>query len=69
MSNEKFNPKDHGIEKFGTITMSEDGNIELKDFELIGPSDKHPEIVCATVLSDFFQAFAEHVRNNHREEL
>ena len=67
-----FNPKDYGIEKFGTITMGEDGNIVLSDFEIVSQSNKknqNPEIVCATVLSDFFQAFAEHVKSNYEDEL
>jgi len=64
-----FNAKDYGIEKFGTITMGEDCNIILSDFEFIGDTNKHPEVVCATVLSDFFQAFAEHIKSNHEDEL
>lgn len=66
MSNEiEFNPKDYGIEKFGTITMREDGNICIEDFEMISASDakdQNAQFVAATVLSDFFQALAEHIK-------
>ena len=71
MSNKtSFDPKKHGIEKFGTITMTEDGNLHLMDFEMASFSNEKnqsTQIVVATILSDFFQAFAEHVKS--QEEL
>ena len=67
MSNEtEFNPKDYGIDKFGTITMLENGDILIEDFDLVSASDakdQNPRVVIATILSDFFQAFAEHVKS------